>query len=481
MHTLNGRMAGMESGVYLTFYNEDESREKELPALGPFETLVIRHNRILGSREDIEHDEAATGSVERWLEAELELRRALGEEPGGIQRSHMRIRAPHGDILVRFFDYSGDQPPELPELGPFYSLSVGKRDVRGDDKLLATRMSDIAPWTLTDAIRPGIAGVLKTDFAVFTKSAREVAPVGAIAPAAASAAADPVPEIEFAPEPAEETAPRDFVERKAKTQEIYVSRPIGGAPTAPLTPEDGALLDRVEKLREAELMQALMVERMRRDQHVDPEDALRADAVASSTRAMRFQPPVDERPEVDEDDDVEYEPLSFAERVTELLWSGRIVIVAVLVLAAAVAAYGYVRQGPANAAPATLTIVALGTKMNTPDWTVAVDSVERARTIGATAARQGGYLVVHVTATKRNGDAPNLDPADFVLVDTAGNQSLAFSPTSDVYGPSTGLSWPARFAVGAPVREQLVFDVSPNARDLLLLFRKATTEVRLPN
>ncbi len=174
-------MLGTESGVYLTFYNEDEPREKELPALGPFETLVIRHNRIIGSREDIEHDEAATGSVERWLEAEIELRRALGEEPGGFRRSHMRIRAPHGDILVRFFDYSGD--PEVPELGPFYSLSVGKRDVRADDKLIATRMSDIAPWTLTDAIRPGVAGIMKTDFSVFTKSAGGLTPIAAIPPA----------------------------------------------------------------------------------------------------------------------------------------------------------------------------------------------------------------------------------------------------------------------------------------------------------
>lgn len=469
-------MVGTESGVYLTFYDEDEPREKELPALGPFETLVIRHNRILGSREDIEHDEAATGSVERWLEAEIELRRALGEEPGGIRRSHMRIRAPHGDILVRFFDYSGDQPPEVPELGPFYSLSVGKRDLRADDKVLATRMSDIAPWTLTDAIRPGIAGVMKTDFAVFTKSAREVKPIAAIPPApAAPAIAHPEPE------PAEPSVPRDFVERTAKSTEIYVSRPIGGAPTAPLTPEDGALLDRVEKLREAELMQALMVERMRRDQRVDPEDTLRADAAVSSTRAMRFQPPVDERRDVDDEDEYDYEPPSFTERIGGLLWSGRIVIVAVLVLAATVAAIGYVRAGPSNAAPATLTVVGIGTKINTSDWTVSVDSVERARTIGATEARQGGYLVVQLTATKRNGDAPNLDPSDFALVDAAGNQSLAFSPTSDVYGSATGLSWPVRFAVGASVREQLVFDVSPNARDLLLLFRRATTEVRVPN
>src|SRR5438309_438556 len=211
-------MIGSDAGVYLTFYNEDEPREKELPALGPFELLVIRHNRILGDREDVEHDEAAMGSVERWLEAELELRRAQGEEPGGIKRSHMRIRAPHGDILLRFYDYSGDQPPEVPELGPFYSVSIGRREVRADDKLLAIRTADIAPWTLTDAIRPGVAGVMKSDFSVFTQSARQATaappavPVGmsgAPAPAPAAMATEPVaaPAIEAVTAPAADAGP----------------------------------------------------------------------------------------------------------------------------------------------------------------------------------------------------------------------------------------------------------------------------------
>ncbi len=157
-------MITTETGVYLQFFDEGESFDAELPPIGPFELLIVRHNRIIGDREHIEHDMLGSGSVERWLEAELELRRALGDEPGGVKRAQMRIRAPRGDIIVRFYDYAGDEAPKVPELGPFYAITVGKREVRADDKLLAIRSTDMSPWTLTDAVRPGIAGINKADF-----------------------------------------------------------------------------------------------------------------------------------------------------------------------------------------------------------------------------------------------------------------------------------------------------------------------------
>src|SRR2546423_11256440 len=170
-------MISTETGVYLQFFDEGESVAKELPPLGPFELLIIRHNRIIGDREQVEHDMMGLGSVERWLEAELELRRALGDEPGGVHRHQMRIRAPRGDIIVRFYDYAGDESPKVPELGPFYQLVVGKREVRGDDKLLAIRSTDMSPWTLTDVVRPGVAGSHKDDLSAFSPSARETRPV----------------------------------------------------------------------------------------------------------------------------------------------------------------------------------------------------------------------------------------------------------------------------------------------------------------
>src|SRR5260221_4619910 len=190
-------MISTEQGVYLQFFDEGEPAERELPPLGPFELLIVRHNRIIGDREAVEHDMLGVGSVERWLEAELELRRALGDEPGGVRRSFMRIRAPRGDIIVRFYDYAGDEAPKVPELGPFYSLTIGKREVRADDKLLAMRSTEMSPWTLTDQLRPGIAGINKADVSVFSLSAREP-----IAKSRAAAAAPPP-----APAPAPQMAP----------------------------------------------------------------------------------------------------------------------------------------------------------------------------------------------------------------------------------------------------------------------------------
>jgi hypothetical protein len=290
-------MISTETGVYLQFFDEGEPAEKELPPLGPFELLIIRHNRVIGDREQVEHDMMGLGSVERWLEAELELRRALGDEPGGVRRGHMRIRAPRGDIIVRFYDYGGDEPPKVPELGPFYVLTVGKREVRADDKLLAIRSTDMSPWTLTDQVRPGIAGINKADFSVFSLSARDpmaqlraATAVQPPAPAARPGPA-PAPQIHVAPPSAADPAPAaaqngappsmqssEFTERRKIQREVYVARPVPQQDEQ-LTPADVNLILRVDKLKQQELAQQLMVERLRREQHIDPAVALRAEAV----------------------------------------------------------------------------------------------------------------------------------------------------------------------------------------------------------
>src|SRR5258707_528438 len=281
-------MITTETGVYLQFFDEGESFDAELPPIGPFELLIVRHNRIIGDREHIEHDMLGSGSVERWLEAELELRRALGDEPGGVKRAQMRIRAPRGDIIVRFYDYAGDEAPKVPELGPFYAITVGKREVRADDKLLAIRSTDMSPWTLTDAVRPGIAGINKADFSVFSLSARDpmaksraaaAAPPPAPAPApqmAPPTAAAPPPAATPAPAPAaaQNGAPSpmpstEFTERRKIQREVYVARPLP-QPDEQLTPADVNLILPVDKLKQQELAQQLMVERLRREQHIDP-------------------------------------------------------------------------------------------------------------------------------------------------------------------------------------------------------------------
>jgi hypothetical protein len=507
-------MISTETGVYVQFFDDGESAEKSLPPLGPFELLIVRHNRIIGDREQVEHDAhdmTAHGSVERWLEAELELRRALGDEPGGARRNHMRIRAPRGDIIVRFYDYTGDEPPKVPELGPFYALTVGKREVRADDKLLAIRSTDMSPWTLTDQVRPGIAGINKADFSVFSLSARDpvativtapaVAPeaVPPLAPRAiavasapiepAAPAAPPVPiaALDVAPEIAAdngatgtEPAPRiEFTERRKIQREIYVARPL--PQDEKLTPADVNLILRVDKLKQQELAQQLMVERLRREQRVDPEAALRTEAVASLP--MRFQPPVKERVapvEVAQEADDDQE--SFAETAFGLLWRLRIVIVTGLVLIALGAAYGYLRaQSSPLAGPRPLTFASVNQRIDSSDWGFMVQTADRFPSLGATPPTQGSYLTVHVIATRKNGDAPPLDPSQFVLIDSTGARLLAFGAATDVYTPTSGLVWPTRYPIGTGVACILVYDVNASASGLRILIKPANVEVRLPD
>lgn len=495
-------MISTEQGVYLQFFDEDEPPERELPPLGPFELLIVRHNRIIGDREAVEHDMLGVGSVERWLEAELELRRALGDEPGGVRRSHMRIRAPHGDIIVRFYDYAGDEAPKVPELGPFYSLTIGKREVRADDKLLAIRSTDMSPWTLTDVIRPGIAGINKADFSVFALSARDPRsaqpapqpqyvppapqpapvsppPVVSTPPQVAPGAGAPAPQPPAAP--MSDGAPPEFVERRKIAREIYVARPLPQQAQEQLTPADVNLILRVDKLKQQELAQQLMIERLRKEQRADPEVALRSEAVASLP--MRFQPPVKEREHaalaaVAEED---YEELPFSQRLLGFLWTARLAIITLLILVAAVSAFGYLRQTSAANVPPPLTYATVGQKIQSPDWTIAVDSVERTLLLGQTRPLAGSLLIVHITATKKSGDAANLDPSDFVLVDPTGARVAPFTPTSAVYSSATGLTWPARYSVSAPVRSVVIFDVGPGARGLIFLIKSSNVGVRLPD
>jgi len=88
---------------------------------------------------------------------------------------------------------------------------------------------------------------------------------------------------------------------------------------------------------------------------------------------------------------------------------------------------------------------------------------------------------VHVTVSRRDPEAPIPDPGDFVLIDASGTRSLAFSPTSDVYGPATGITWQTRYGLNALVQDFVVFDANPSSRSLLLLIKPANVEVRLPD
>jgi hypothetical protein len=406
----------------------------------------------------------------------------------------MRIRATRGDIIVRFYDYAGDEPPRVPELGPFYALTIGKREVRADDKLLAIRTTDMSPWTLTDQVRPGVAGINKADFSVFSLSARDsgrhaAAPAAPATPTPAVASpptAGPEPFASRSPDPSPTTAepqpegpPVEFVERRKVQREIYVARPN---PTADgsLTAADVNLILRVDKLKQQELAEQLMVERLRRQQRTSPEVALRAEAPASLP--MRFQPPVREREAARHAAAEEDDGASFSARLLALLWSVRLLLVTVLLVAAAVSAYAYLQPKVAsNSTPPPLTVAGIGDKVQSAEWSYVVTSAERSPRLGTAQANNGAYLIVHITVTKKNPDVAPLSPSDFLLIDATGARSLPFASTSDVYATSTGLVWAPKYPTNAPVQNHLAFDVHPTAKDLLLFVKPANAQVRLPD
>ena len=74
----------MEPGLYVTFFTQGTSFENDLPPVGPLEHLVIVDRRIVADRKSVHHTDRSGGG-NRWIQAELELQRAMGNEPGGAR------------------------------------------------------------------------------------------------------------------------------------------------------------------------------------------------------------------------------------------------------------------------------------------------------------------------------------------------------------------------------------------------------------
>src|SRR5712691_1481348 len=146
----------MEPGLYLTFFTEGETIEQELPAVGPLEHLVIREHLILADRTAARQP-AAPAAVSQWTEAELELGRAMGTEPGGAHRPHLRVAALNG-VYLRFLSFAdANEPRPLSELGPFDVVELGPRGVEADGELLAEHSRQkYAGWELQgESAQPG--------------------------------------------------------------------------------------------------------------------------------------------------------------------------------------------------------------------------------------------------------------------------------------------------------------------------------------
>lgn len=159
----------MEPGLYLTFFSEGEPFGAELPPVGPLEHVVVRGQSLIADRKDGGTDLFGGGG--RWIEAEHELRRATGQEPGGTKRSDLRIAGPEG-VYLRFVSFGevAEHDP-VPELGPYAVVVVGRRGVEADGDQLATRTgTNQNLWELTGVGGSAFVGVIRPDIAFRTRS-----------------------------------------------------------------------------------------------------------------------------------------------------------------------------------------------------------------------------------------------------------------------------------------------------------------------
>jgi len=159
----------VEPGLYVTFFTEGEPYAAELPPVGPLQHVVVRDRMLIADRKDDGTDHFGGGG--RWVEAEHELRRATGNEPGGAKRPDLRIGAPEG-VYVRFVSF-GDaaEHDPVPELGPYAVVVVGRRGVEADGDPLATRTGTSQNlWELTGVGGSAFMGVVRPDIAFRTRS-----------------------------------------------------------------------------------------------------------------------------------------------------------------------------------------------------------------------------------------------------------------------------------------------------------------------
>ena len=195
----------MEPGLYITFFNSDEPANRELPAVGPLYNVVLRHKSLVAERRMVMQAQELGVAIDRWLEAELEMQRATGDEPGGTKRAEKRVSARDG-VYLRFAVFGDAREPDVaPELGPFAAVIIGPRSVDADGRTLATRAaSDLAPWELASGAGEELDGMHKPDIAFRTASTSyhpSITPLVVRPPADAPSVAPAFPPVAPTPPP----------------------------------------------------------------------------------------------------------------------------------------------------------------------------------------------------------------------------------------------------------------------------------------
>ncbi|HEY6958437.1 MAG TPA: DUF4352 domain-containing protein [Candidatus Limnocylindria bacterium] len=439
----------METGLFVTFFEPGEALERELPRVGPLVHLVARPRQLVAERSAVYQAHDANVAIDRWLEAELELQRALGEEPGGTKRSEMRVNA-RGGVFVRFAVFGDVRERDLVgELGPFAVVVVGRRTVEADGQVLATRgASDLAPWELTSTAGRDLAGIHKPDVA-FRAQGGAFHPAIVPIPARGEPPADPArTQIVITPDPAPVAAP-------VAVPAVAASAAIEEPPA--LTPADIALIERMEREREEEQLRARMQEEERRRLGVDDAED------RAMTWAIRYR---------EQAAGTEAASRAAAAQggaglaLGTVLWRLRFALLGLLVIA--MGAYGFLslRNGAAvslGGGAQAYESVGIAQRVSSARWDYVVNGVQRVQTAG-TSRPNGTFYVVRIGVTNRGTEGAQLSPAQFTLVDANGTEYRAENVSSDAYyGPNNTSSqyvWPQSFAVGKTASITVLFDVS---------------------
>lgn len=464
----------IEPGVYVTFFTEGESFERELPPVGPLDHVVVRHKQLVADRKSVHQAEDTGVPIDRWLEAELELQRAMGVEPGGARRQDLRITAPDG-VLLRFAAF-GDprEPSPVPELGPFAVVTVRRGLVEADGVTLATRRSsELASWELEPGAGGEYAGLHKNDIGFRTLGTAYHAAIGpgpqrvrgeatAPLPPPAATYSPPPPAVAY-PEPEPEPPPVAYTPRPSPP-----TSPPPAAPEPPaLTERDLALIARIDAQRTEQVLRERRQEEERRRLGVDDAED------TASTWSMRYRTQGAEAAE-----EVEAAP-AVALDVRGLLWSLRIPLVAVLLVAIGIYGFVLMRTGAAPGASSQVSTVGIAQRVNGARWDYILNSVQRTPSAGGARAR-GIFVVLRVGMTNRGGEGSEVGPGGFGLVDDKGT---AYGPeplSSQVYVPPSTYTWPKTFPVGSTVTGSLVFDVDPAAKGLrLVIYDVPRTQIRV--
>lgn len=430
----------MEPGLYLTFFTAGESFESELPPVGPLEHLVIRERSLVADRRSVDQGNAFGGGG-RWIEAELELQRAMGNEPGGARRPNLRVNAANG-VYLKFASF-GDPGEPVPELGPYAVVIVSPDSVEADGDLLATRTPHRL-WELTSQGGSALTGVIRSDVAFRTKSTMYHPGIQSTRPKRDVFDATKLrpPRASRREAAAEELARPQAEEGSRATHAVDDS--VGSVPSAP------AKID---------------VQRGRLQPEAAAEVPLRA-RLGAGISAAQGSPSL----------------ISSSSRLDQggIVSRLRLLTVGMLILAvAAVGAYGLRLEFSGT----SVNVVGIGKTVNGPRWAYAVIKVSRASEAGAVRAH-GTYLIVWVEMTNHGSDSARLRPTDFALVGPSGAQSSPLYETDPVYrsdsNSASPYTWTSSFPAGRPISSPLIFDVDPGLRGLeLVVLEVPTVRIRL--